>query len=361
MASVTLEGVSKIYGRQRVLNDVSLTVQEGEFLVLLGPSGCGKTTTLRTIAGLVEPTRGVIRIGGIDVTRIPARKRNIGMVFQDYALFPHMTVSENIAFGLRERRLDAPAIDQRVEELLSLIQLPGFEQRYPDQLSGGQQQRVALARALAYSPAVLLMDEPLGALDLKLREAMQVELRRVQQGLRITTIFVTHDQEEAMSVADRIAVIVEGRVAQVGTPEDLYSRPASAFVANFVGKVNFLPGTIRSMSGTSCAVTLASGTVVEASPQRGCRVGSLVRIALRPEILNLTSNPSESLEGQILGTIEQRRFLGSVVHYFVRTKSDQSLLVERAGDNRTFHVGQSVALRWCKEQALAFAEGEGTN
>ena len=221
MATVALEGVSKYYGHRPAVDEVSLEIEEGEFVVLLGPSGCGKTTTLRMIAGLVEPTRGVIRIDGSDVTALPARKRNVGMVFQDYALFPHMTVGENIAFGLRERRFDRAALELRVEELLALIRLPGFERRFPDQLSGGQQKRVALARALAYSPSVLLMDEPLGALDLKLREAMQVELRRVQRRLQITTIFVTHDQEEAMSLADRIVVMRDGRVEQIGAPEDL--------------------------------------------------------------------------------------------------------------------------------------------
>jgi putative spermidine/putrescine transport system ATP-binding protein len=357
MANVTLDGVSKIYGRHAALDDVNLTVRDGEFLVLLGPSGCGKTTTLRMIAGLVEPTRGVIRIGGTNVTALPARKRNIGMVFQDYALFPHMSVSENIAFGLRERQVDSPTINRRVEELLSLIHLPGFGERYPDQLSGGQQQRVALARALAYSPTVLLMDEPLGALDLKLREAMQVELRRVQRALNITTIFVTHDQEEAMSLADRIAVMAHGRVEQIGAPEDLYSRPASAFVASFVGKVNFLVGDIRSISDSTCAVMLASGELVEALAQSSCRVDGTVRIAVRPENLNLAPNPSAPIEGRISGTIEQRRFLGNIVHYFVRTEHDQSLLIERAGDDPVLEVGASVTVGWRKEHALAFAAG----
>jgi putative spermidine/putrescine transport system ATP-binding protein len=360
MANVTLDGVSKIYGHHAALDDVNLTVQDGEFLVLLGPSGCGKTTTLRMIAGLVEPTRGVIRIGGTNVTALPARKRNIGMVFQDYALFPHMSVSENIAFGLRERQVDSPTINRRVDELLSLIHLPGFGERYPDQLSGGQQQRVALARALAYSPTVLLMDEPLGALDLKLREAMQVELRRVQRALNITTILVTHDQEEAMSLADRIVVMAHGRVEQIGAPEDLYNRPASAFVASFVGKVNFLAGAIRSISGTTCAVMLASGELVEALAQPGCRANGTVRIAVRPENLNLAPNPSPAIEGRISGTIEQRRFLGNVVHYFVRTEHDQSLLIERAGDDPVLEVGASVAVGWRKEHALAFAAATET-
>ncbi|HMK68258.1 MAG TPA: ABC transporter ATP-binding protein [Stellaceae bacterium] len=354
MATVALEGVSRSYGNRPVVDGVSLRIEEGEFLVLLGPSGCGKTTTLRMIAGLVEPTRGTIRIGGSDDTQMPARKRNVGMVFQDYALFPHMTVGENIAFGLRERRFDRAAVDARVEELLALIRLPGFDRRFPDQLSGGQQQRVALARALAYSPSVLLMDEPLGALDLKLREAMQVELRRVQRRLQITTIFVTHDQEEAMSLADRIVVMREGRVEQIGTPEDLYRRPGSAFVAGFIGKVNFLSGTIQSVSGGTCMVSLADGLAVEAAAHASCRAGLGGRIALRPENLALIRAESGAAKQRLLGTIEQRRFLGNVVHYFVRTAADQVLIAEESSTGRILEIGDSVGVTWRTGDAFAF-------
>jgi putative spermidine/putrescine transport system ATP-binding protein len=354
VASVTLEAVSKVYGHHSAVEDVSLSIEEGEFLVLLGPSGCGKTTALRMIAGLVEPTRGVVRFGRQNVTWLPARKRNVGMVFQDYALFPHMTVAENISFGLRQRGLDKSLIDDRVTALVSLVRLSGFEGRHPEQLSGGQQQRVALARALAYSPAVLLMDEPLGALDLKLREAMQVELRRVQRELGITTIFVTHDQEEAMSLADRIAVMADGRVQQIGTPEDIYRRPVSAFVANFIGKVNFLDGNIVSVSGALCVVALANGAVIETSAPPSCRVGEHIRIALRPENLELSISPAEPMVGQLRATIEQRRYLGNVVHYFVRTGDDEQLVVERADTTPELAVGQNVAVAWRMENALVF-------
>ena len=264
MAEVRLERITKQYGQHRVVDEVSLDIADGEFLVLLGPSGCGKTTTLRMIAGLATPTSGSIRIGGADVTATPVRLRNIGMIFQDYALFPHMTVGENIAFGLTERRQPRKQVEARVRELLELIRLPGYEARYPEQLSGGQQQRVALARALAYSPALLLMDEPLGALDLKLREAMQIELHRLQRELRVTTILVTHDQEEAMSLADRIAIMAEGQVQQVGAPEELYHSPANAFVAQFVGKVNLLSGTLTALSSGVASVRLQDGSLVNA-------------------------------------------------------------------------------------------------
>ena len=359
MASVTLDCVSKLYGRHAAVDQISLSIEEGEFLVLLGPSGCGKTTTLRMIAGLVEPTSGVIQIGGKDVTSLPARKRNIGMVFQDYALFPHMTIADNIAFGLRERRVEARTAKKRVAELLSLVQLPNFEQRFPSQLSGGQQQRVALARALAYSPAVLLMDEPLGALDLKLRQAMQIELRRVQRTLGITTIFVTHDQEEAMSLADRIVVMREGRIEQIGTPEDLYQRPASSFVANFVGTINFLPGIVETVSGTACRVALTNGIVVEASTHSECRSATRVTIAVRPENVILGPDHPEAGGERLAGTVEQRRFLGNVVHYSLRISSGELLLIEQSSSSAALKIGDKVRLTWRAEHAHAFADLDG--
>ena len=242
MAQVTLHAVSRRYGPVTALHPTDLHVAEGEFLTLLGPSGCGKTTTLRIVAGFVPPTAGRVMIGEDDVTRLPPNRRRIGMVFQDYALFPHMTVADNIGFALRERRTPRAAIAARVSELLELIHLPGLGDRHPAQLSGGQQQRVALARAIAHPPRVLLMDEPLSALDLKMREQMQAELRRIQQALGITTIFVTHDQAEAMAMSDTIAVMSQGRIVQRGTAQEIYDRPANRYVAEFVGQLNIIPG-----------------------------------------------------------------------------------------------------------------------
>ena len=240
MSGVTLDKIVKRYGSTVAVDDVSLNIKEGEFLTLLGPSGCGKTTTLRLISGFIQPTSGAIHFGEKDVTGIAPQHRQIGMVFQDYALFPHLTVSENISFGLVERKYEKRAIKERVDELLALIKLENAADRYPSEISGGQAQRVAVARAVAHPPSVLLMDEPLGALDLKLRETMQIELRRIQQELGITAVYVTHDQSEAMNMSDRIVVMNSGVIEQIGSPKDIYTNPQSVFVANFIGQVNIL-------------------------------------------------------------------------------------------------------------------------
>src|SRR5580704_12347318 len=242
MARLDIESLAKRYGDFYAVRDVSLTVADGEFLVLLGPSGCGKTTTLRMVAGFIEPTGGAVRLGGADVTLLPPWKRNAGMVFQSYALFPHLTVAQNVAFGLEMRKLPRADIERRVEEVLALVRLQGYGSRLPRQLSGGQQQRVALARALAIRPDVLLLDEPLSNLDAKLREEVRVEIRELQQKLGLTTVMVTHDQDEALSMADRLVVMAQGEVRQIGTQRDLYERPAGRFVAGFVGRSNFLDG-----------------------------------------------------------------------------------------------------------------------
>ena len=259
MAAVEIDQVSKRFGAITAVDSVQLTVEDGEFLVLLGPSGCGKTTLLRMVAGFVTPSAGDIRLDGRPITHQPPGKRNIGMVFQDYALFPHMDVAANIGFGLRERRVPSAEIARRVAALLDQVRLTAYAKSYPEQLSGGQQQRVALARALAYAPQLLLLDEPLGALDLKLREAMQQEIHALQRRLGITTIMVTHDQEEAMNLADRIVVMEDGQVRQIGTPQQLYWEPASPFVAQFIGKINFLAGTIATADPAGCVVTLPGG------------------------------------------------------------------------------------------------------
>jgi spermidine/putrescine ABC transporter ATP-binding subunit len=364
VARVVLSGVAKRYGTTLALADLELEVREGEFLTLLGPSGCGKTTTLRLIAGFIPPTRGRVLIGGEDVTALPPRRRNVGMVFQDYALFPHLTVRQNVAFGLRQRGVDGPAIESRVRELLGLVRLPGVEHRFPAELSGGQQQRVAVARAVAYAPRVLLMDEPLGALDLKLREAMQLELHRIQRELRITTVYVTHDQEEALSLSDRIGVMCDGRLVQVGSPEELYAAPATPFVAHFVGKISFVEGRVRGEDGPWSLVELDGDGVVRATAGTRPPVGSRVRIALRPECLAVGRTAAAGPANQLLGTVERRKFLGNLAHYFVRTGAGRMVMVEAPARRDEAKVGDGVYVSWQPEDGLVFvdegpARGEG--
>ena len=265
MAQLDIAGLAKRYGDFYAVRDVSLGIRDGEFLVLLGPSGCGKTTTLRMVAGFIEPTAGHVKLGGSDVTLLPPWKRNAGMVFQSYALFPHLNVAQNVAFGLEMRKLAKADIERRVEETLALVRLGGYGARLPRQLSGGQQQRVALARALAIRPDVLLLDEPLSNLDAKLRQEVRVEIRELQRQLGLTTVMVTHDQEEALTMADRLVVMNEGTVHQVGTQRDLYERPADRFVAGFVGRTTFLSGSVR-RRGSGATTPSARG----ARPGSGC-------------------------------------------------------------------------------------------
>jgi ABC-type Fe3+/spermidine/putrescine transport system ATPase subunit len=351
MSSVSLESVSKSYGGTFVVSDVDLDVAAGEFIVLLGPSGCGKTTTLRMIAGFVDPSRGRVRIGGDDVTLAPPRRRNIGMVFQNYALFPNMTVAGNVGFGLRQRKLPRAAIARRVDEMLELVHLAEKRDDYVDQLSGGQQQRVALARALAASPRVLLMDEPLGALDLKMREALQVELMRIQRELKITTILVTHDQQEAMVLADRVVIMADGRIQQIGTPQELYRKPANAFVANFIGKNNLMTGRLV-RAATGLRVDLGAGVSVDLGMVTAPAASDgAIAISIRPEHLDLLpAAPSTA----ITGTIEQAVFLGNVVHYFVRTPWNQILLAERSEAAPDLAPGSRVGVGWDMQRAVMF-------
>jgi spermidine/putrescine ABC transporter ATP-binding subunit len=360
VARVVLSDVAKRYGTTLALVDLALEVREGEFLTLLGPSGCGKTTTLRLIAGFIAPTRGRVLIDGEDVTALPPRKRNVGMVFQDYALFPHLTVADNVAFGLRQRGVAGPAMERRVRELLGLVRLPGVEHRFPGELSGGQQQRIAVARAVAYAPRVLLMDEPLGALDLKLREAMQMELHRIQRELRITTVYVTHDQEEALSLSDRIGVMRDGRLVQVGTPEELYSAPATPFVAHFVGKISFVEGRVREDDGRFSVVELDGDGVVRAVAAVRPAAGSRVRIALRPECLTVARAPGAAGTNHVAGTVERRKFLGNLAHYFVRTGAGRLIMVEAPARGDPVKVGDGVHVAWRPEDGLVFVDdGQG--
>ncbi|MBI2368886.1 MAG: ABC transporter ATP-binding protein [Deltaproteobacteria bacterium] len=366
MSGVLLEEVTKRYGEVVGVRDLGLEVREGEFLTLLGPSGCGKTTTLRLIAGFLHPEQGRILVGGRDVTALPPQQRGIGMVFQDYVLFPHLTVEENIGFGLRERGAPRDEIRRRVREMLELVRLPEIGGRLPRELSGGQQQRVALARAVAYAPRLLLMDEPLGALDLKLREAMQIELHRIQRALGMTTIYVTHDQEEAFSLSDRIAVLEGGRLIQVGTPRELYRAPRNQFVAHFVGKINFLRGTVLDGVGPVASVKLEDGHQIRVRAPGPLRPGASVCVAVRPEALRVWAGAPEpqpeAVPGlnRLDGVLERVRYAGNFTHLFIRITENCTLLAEVGGERAELHTGEPVRAGWAPEDTLLWQEGDAS-
>jgi putative spermidine/putrescine transport system ATP-binding protein len=350
VARLDLDGLAKRYGDFHAVRDVSLAVADGEFLVLLGPSGCGKTTTLRMVAGFTEPTSGRIGLAGADVTGLPPWKRNAGMVFQSYALFPHLTVAQNVAFGLEMRKLARVEIARRVDEVLALVRLEGFGGRLPRQLSGGQQQRVALARALAIRPDVLLLDEPLSNLDAKLRQEVRVEIRELQRKLGLTTLMVTHDQEEALTMADRLVVMNEGAVRQVGTQRDLYERPADRFVAGFVGRSTFLEGAIEAPGRFR-----TDGGLVLACAGSGHGRGVL---ALRPERLQVAPAPIGALDNRLPGTVEFVSYLGALIDIHVRLSPADRLVVQIANREGGFapEVGQAVHVGWPASAGLVFTE-----
>src|SRR5215207_7012690 len=350
MADLTLNGLSKHYGDFYAVREVSLTIADGEFLVLLGPSGCGKTTTLRMIAGFIEPTAGRVLLGGQDVTVLPPWKRNAGMVFQSYALFPHLTVAQNVAFGLEMRKIPRADIGKRVEEVLALVRLAGYGGRLPRQLSGGQQQRVALARALAIRPDVLLLDEPLSNLDAKLRQEVRVEIRELQRQLGLTTVMVTHDQEEALTMADRLVVMNEGAVRQVGSQRDLYERPADRFVAGFVGRTTFLAGTVeapgRFRTDGGLGLAIVGDTTGKAA------------LSLRPERVEIGPQPRSGLDNSLPGTVEFVSYLGALIDIHVRLTPGDRLVVQIANREGGFtpEVGQPVHVGWPASAAQVFNE-----
>ncbi|MFN8592619.1 MAG: ABC transporter ATP-binding protein [Thermomicrobiales bacterium] len=350
---IVLSHLSKRYGDLTVVDDVSLEIEPGEFLVLLGPSGSGKTTILRMIAGFLDVSEGDILIGGRSVRNVPAYDRDIGVVFQNYALFPHMSVLDNVAFGLRMRKMAKQERYEQARQMLALVDLAQHANRYPSQLSGGEQQRVALARALAIKPRVLLMDEPLGALDRKLRLSVREEITAIQRNLGITTVFVTHDQEEALTMADRIVILRQGLVEDIGTPSAIYERPANRFVAGFIGNINFLTGLAR--SGTS------SGTVVEL-PEIGisCQIdgvaldaGQSVTIGIRPERLALDPGPDRQHRFQ--ARVEGTTYLGDILYYQLRTPAGHNLMATRLSGNAggSFRTGETVTVGWRDGDAVA--------
>jgi len=354
MAQIKFRGVEKAYGQFVAVDRLDLVVNDGEFLTLLGPSGCGKSTTLRLIAGFVEPTAGQIFIADEDVTGLPPQKRSIGMVFQDYALFPHLTIADNIGFGLRERGVPRKERVARVAELLALVRLEDLGKRYPGQLSGGQQQRVALARALAFPPRVLLMDEPLGALDLKLREAMQEEIKRIHTELGVTTVYVTHDQAEAIYLSDRIAVMNGGRIEQIGGPQEIYQSPISRFAADFIGKINFLEARVQSVQSGSAIVEIAGHEIRAAAANPYLQPGESVTIAIRPENLAIHEVVAEAdtSRNRVSAQLLSRSFSGNLVHAKLALRDGGELLVEVRPTQSLPPDGSTVEVDWAAADTI---------
>ncbi len=349
MARLQLTDITKRYGTFNAVDGVSIDVADGEFLVLLGPSGCGKTTTLRIIAGFIEPTAGVVRVKDRDITALPPWQRNAGLVFQSYALFPHLTVNENVAFGLEMRKVAKAEMPLRIAEALRLVRLEQLGDRLPRQLSGGQQQRVALARALVFRPDILLLDEPLSNLDAKLRQDVRVEIRELQRTLGLTTVMVTHDQEEALTMADRLVVMSEGQIRQIGTQQDLYERPADRFVADFVGRSTFIegrlnsPGTFVSVGGLNIACD-------------GAATGPAT-IALRPERVALIGDGSAVLDNTFPGTVEFVSYLGAMIDVHVRLSPKERVVVQVSNrpEQPLPTLGETVNIGWSRTTGRVFA------
>ena len=345
---VQLEGVNKYFGKNHVVQNLNLSVDEGEFLTLLGSSGCGKTTTLRMIAGFEEPTSGSILVEGQAVEEKEPFERNVNTVFQSYALFPHKTIYDNVAYGLKMKKVPKTEIARRVKEIMALVQLTGFEERYPSQLSGGQKQRVAIARALINRPRVLLLDEPLGALDLKLRKQMQLELKRLQRKLNITFIYVTHDQEEALTMSDRIAVMHDGILDQLGTPEEIYEQPRTKFVATFIGETNIFEGNIKELAMGRVAVRIENGVI------RGCGYGfsrnEYITVSVRPEKMKFSAAPVKGF--QLEAQVKDYVYAGSVVKCIAVLQNGMEIKMDRLAGEELPEPGSIIHPWWEEKDAV---------
>ena len=354
---VDIKGVNKIYGTNHVVKDLNLLVEEGEFLTLLGSSGCGKTTTLRMIAGFEEPTTGSITVEGEPIEDKEPYERNVNTVFQSYALFPHMTIYDNVAYGLRMKKVPKKEIKERVLKMLEMVQLSGFEKRYPSQLSGGQKQRVAIARALINRSKVLLLDEPLGALDLKLRKQMQLELKRLQKKLNITFIYVTHDQEEALTMSDRIAIMHDGVMDQIGSPTEIYERPATKFVATFIGETNVFDGTIRSIEGGKAVIGIENGEVTSSGSveegdgkNTGFAVNEFVTVSVRPEKMHFSPKPVEGFT--VPAVVRDYIYVGSVLKCIAVLPNGNEIKMEKLAGEELPPIGEKVFICWEPEDAV---------
>lgn len=359
-AHLRLTDLTKVYdGSVRAVDGVELAVKQGEFVTLVGPSGCGKSTTLRMLAGFVEPTEGVIEMDFTDITDASPDNRDVGMVFQSIALFPHMTVKENIAYGMRvsDESFSESEVDERVEEMLELIEMPGYQERYPEQLSGGQSQRVGLARALALKPEVLLLDEPLSALDEKLRDHMQTELTRIQRELGVTTVFVTHNQEEAMTMSDRIVVMNDGEFEQIGSPEEVYNEPKTEFVGDFMGQSNIFSGQVSQRTGDQATIDTDLGTLTV--PAETVDHGGDVRVLVRPENFQITGGTEATGEITATGTINLVQLIGAEVRYELETDAGDQITVSQQSDGTvSFERGDRVTVSFESSAARVFTEDE---
>ncbi|MYC75371.1 ABC transporter ATP-binding protein [Candidatus Poribacteria bacterium] len=360
IGQITLTSVTKQFGDTVAVDAVSLQIEGGEFFSLLGPSGCGKTTTLRIIGGFEYPTTGEVFINGTLMVEIPPYRRPVNTVFQNYALFPHKTVAENIAFGLQMKKAMKAEISDAVERALDLIQLTGYNDRKPSELSGGERQRVALARALINEPTILLLDEPLSALDLKLRKQMQSELKALQRKVGITFVYVTHDQGEALALSDRIAVMNDGKILQVGTPSEIYDSPQSRFVADFIGTSNFLEGTL--ISQNEIMLKTESPLRIVSTPSENIPLNAFVTVAVRPERIDLRMTPASDLTNCLRGVIQDESYLGTTLQYTIQTDYPTPLIVHQQNtgmkDEHRFQRGDTVHLQWTPENAIVLKSDE---
>lgn len=348
-----LRNIAKSFANEVILEEFDLTIKHGEFLTILGPSGCGKTTILRLIAGFERPDVGEVVIGGKIVNDDPPNCRAVNTVFQNYALFPHLSVYENIAFGLRMEKKPQHLVDEAVKEALELVKLTDYADRKPSQLSGGQQQRVALARAIVKKPLILLLDEPFSALDYKLRKQMQVELKRTQRNLGITFVFVTHDQEEALSMSDRVVVMNKGAIEQIGTPKNVYEAPRSLFVASFIGEANILDGVVKSVNEETITVILENNVVYKTTSKRSFKKGDAVKVIIRPEDIRLKKwREVKNLNQKLLGYIENTTYKGATVNSIITLENDKTILAsqffDETHDSFDYRIGEKVVVEWVK-------------
>ncbi len=352
---VSIMNVEKWYGENHVVKNMNMNIEEGEFLTLLGPSGCGKTTTLRMISGFEMPSSGAIKVQGESVEKKEPYERDVNTVFQNYALFPNMNVYDNVAYGLKVKKVPKEEIKERVTEALRMVQLEGFEKRRITQMSGGQKQRVAIARAIINRPKVLLLDEPLGALDLKLRKQMQIELKRLQKKLGITFVYVTHDQEEALTMSDRIAIINKGKIEQLDNPVEIYERPKTKFVANFIGETNLLDAVVLSMDGNTAEVGTENGNaLIHVDPKKGVKTGDCIAISIRPENMLFSENPVEGF--QIKAIVKEQIFVGNLIKMILNLNDGTEIKVNRFDASELASPGQVVYLYWEQKKGVVIKE-----